>query len=62
MPNMEEMVIVECYGTKKEYKRIDAIKEFKQAMACSEGSERERYVTIFLQLLDGETECSDRYY
>lgn len=62
MLNMEEMVVIECYHSQERMKRKDAIRKYKQAMECSEGSERDRYVNIFLQLLDGETECSDEYY
>lgn len=56
---MNDIVVVKCYGTEKKYKRKDAIKEFRYAIDCCEGAERERYVNILLQLMDGETYCSD---
>lgn len=59
MPNMEEMVMVECYGTLKEYKRSEALKTYKFAMDNSKGNERERYMDIFLQLIQGKISCTD---
>ena len=49
-----------CYGQAKEWEnRWDAIDFFKEgAMAC-DGSERDRYTTILLKLMAGETTCSD---
>ena len=55
-----DSVKVTCYGTTKVWdNREDAIKEFHEGMMCCEGSERERYTNIYLQLIDGCTECSD---
>ena len=56
---MNDMVTIKCYGKEHAMTRLKAIKFYKECMECSEGSERDRYVTIFLQLLDGETYCSD---
>ncbi len=49
-----------CYGQKKEWDdRWEAVDFFKEgAMAC-DGSEKDRYTTILLKLLAGETTCSD---
>ena len=49
-----------CYGQAKEWEnRWDAIDFFKEgAMAC-DGSEKDRYSTILLKLMAGETTCSD---
>ena len=49
-----------CYGEKKEWDdRWEAVDFFKEgAMAC-DGSEKDRYTTILLKLLAGETTCSD---
>jgi hypothetical protein len=58
---MNDIVIVKCYGTEKKYKRKDAIREFKTAVEVCEGSERERYMNILLQLLDGDTYCCDEW-
>ena len=49
-----------CYGQKKEWKdRWEAIDFFSEGAAACDGSEKERYTTILLKLLSGETECSD---
>ena len=49
-----------CYGQKKEWDdRWEAVDFFKEgAMAC-DVSEKDRYTTILLKLLAGETTCSD---
>ena len=49
-----------CYGQKKEWDdRWEAVDFFKEgAMAC-DGSEKDRYTTILLKLLAGETTCYD---
>ena len=49
-----------CYGQKKEWDdRWEAVDFFKEgAMAC-DGSEKDRYTTILLKLLAGETTSSD---
>jgi len=54
-----DIVYVTCYGKREKYKRQDAIKEFLEAMRCSEGSECERYTNVYFGLLDGLTEVSD---
>lgn len=59
MAKMTDKVKVTCYGQTKEYTRKQALKEFREAIRCSEGSERDRYVNIVCQLEDGETECND---
>lgn len=51
-----------CYGQTRLWdNRDDAIKFFAEAIACSEGSERERYAIICSSLLDGEMVCTDEY-
>ena len=49
-----------CYGQKKEWDdRWEAVDFFKEgAMAC-DGPEKDRYTTILLKLLAGETTCYD---
>jgi hypothetical protein len=56
---MKDIVKVTCYGTTKEYERQDAIKKFLEGMMFCEGSERERYVNIYLGLMKGCKEVSD---
>ena len=49
-----------CYGQAKEWEnRWDAIDFFKEGVMACDGSEKDRYMTILLKLLAGETECSD---
>lgn len=61
MPNMDEIVMVECCGTIKEYTREEALKEYKYAMNNSQGETRERYRDIFLQLIQGKRSCTDMF-
>lgn len=57
---LNDSVKVTCYGVTKIWdNRQDAIREFREGMMCCEGSERERYTNIYLQLIDGCTECID---
>ena len=56
---LNEEVEVTCYRKKEKKTRKEALQEFYRGMMCSEGSEHERYETIFFQLLAGYTECSD---
>ena len=54
------MITVKCYKTEKKYaSREDAIKEFQEAVLMSEGSERDRYISILAQLCVGKNYCSD---
>ena len=53
-------VVTVCYGERKEWDtRDEALRFFKEGMACSEGSERERYTNIVLALEAGEKEALD---
>ena len=55
-----DSVKVTCYGETKIWdSREDAIKHFLEGMTCCEGCERERYTNIYLQLINGFTECVD---
>ena len=57
---MSDPVTTICYGQKKDWDdRWEAVDFFREgAMAC-DGSEKDRYTTILLKLLAGETTCSD---
>ena len=56
----DEKVTVTCYGKTKTYpNRQAALKFYKDCYHHSEGCERERYVKIFMQLLDGKKSASD---
>ena len=55
-----DSVTTVCYGEKEIWdSREDAVSFFLQAMAGSEGSERDRYVTIYTKLISGSKVCSD---
>jgi len=55
-----DSVKVTCYGETKLWdNRVDAVKFYLEGMAACEGSERDRYTNIYLQLLEGRTECED---
>ncbi len=56
---MEQITTI-CYGKKDTWQsREEAQAFFLKAMAGSEGSEQERYATIYTQLCLGMIECSD---
>lgn len=58
-----DAVKITCYGQTKVWDdRQEAIKEFLEGMACCEGSERDRYTNIYMQLIAGCTECEDTDY
>lgn len=59
MAKMTDKVKITCYGETEEMTRGQALKKYKQAMRCCEGSERERYCNIVMDLEDGKTECKD---
>ena len=49
-----------CYGQEQEWEnRWDAIDFFAEGAAACDGSEADRYTTILLKLMAGETVCSD---
>ena len=55
-----DSVTVICYGIKKIYRsREEAIRFYLAGMRACEGSERDRYTEIYLQLLDGCKVCTD---
>lgn len=57
------MIKVTCYGKVYEYKTArQAINHFLEGMACSDGSEYERYAYIVEQLEAGLTDVNDEYW
>ena len=54
-----DKVKITCYGKTDVMERSKAIRFYRDCMDNSEGCERERYVNIFLGLIDGLTEVSD---
>ena len=57
------MITTNCYGKSREWaNRESAMQFFMECIASSEGSERNRYVNIYLQLIQGCNECYDEAY
>ena len=55
-----DSVKIICYGDTKVWdSRTEAIAFYLEAMEMCEGSERERYTNLLLQLMDGKRECED---
>lgn len=49
-----------CYGWEETWESREAAAAFfLKCMAASEGSERDRYATIYTKLMLGMTECGD---
>ena len=49
-----------CYGQAREWdNRWDAIDFFMEGALACDGSEKDRYTTILLKLMAGETICPD---
>ena len=56
------MVKVVCYRKEKIWEsREEAMDFYLQGMLACDGSERDRYATIYLQLLVGLDYCTDEY-
>lgn len=55
-----DLVEVTCYGQKETMERSAATAFYLEGMRCSEGSEHERYETIFFQLAQGAKVASDQ--
>lgn len=56
---LNEKVKVTCYRETETMTRRKALEFYYDGMKNSEGSEHERYETIFFQLLEGYKEVSD---
>ena len=55
-----DSVKVVCYGQEKVWDSRDEASQFYlEAMAATEGSERDRYTNIYLQLQAGNSVCTD---
>lgn len=57
---LNEIVTVECYNKTEKQTRREALQFYFEGMQCSEGSEHERYETIFFQLMEGKMFASDK--
>ena len=56
--NMDRVMTI-CYGDRRSWDRWEAIDFFSHGAAECDGAERERYTTILLKLIAGETICAD---
>ena len=57
------MVKVICYGQEQIWEsRDEAILFYLDGVRCCEGAERERYMNIYLNLIDGQDICTDDEY
>ena len=54
-----DKVTITCYGRKESLLRADAIRKYQEGMMCCEGSERERYTNIYIQLISGQENIKD---
>lgn len=55
----DDIVTITCYGKTEKVSRKDALAFYLEAMMNSEGSEQDRYTTIYCQLKEGQKVCSD---
>ena len=58
-PSMDDEVTIICYRQEEKMTRREAMKEYFEGMMCCDGSEKERYATIYEQLVMGAMVCSD---
>ena len=58
-PSLDDIVTITCYNRTEKMVRRNAIKFYGEAIECCEGSERDRYVKIYMQLMSGAMECFD---
>ena len=56
-----DIVEVITYGKSEKMKREDALAKFIEYMAGSEGSERDRYTNVYLDLIAGKSICKDEH-
>lgn len=56
------MVTVRCYNEEEKLTKAEALKKYKEGFECSDGSERERYMEILSDLMDGKDYCDDKVY
>lgn len=58
---MNNKVVTICYGEEKQWaSRKEALNYFLEGIKSCEGSEKERYLSIYLELLAGKKICTDQ--
>lgn len=60
--NMKQQVTITCYGETETMTRKKALEKYFEGMLYCDGSEQERYTTIYLQLMEGLTNVTDEIY
>ena len=55
-----DIVTIKCYGKEEKMERAEAIEYYREGVENSDGSERERYMEILMDLYDGKDYCSDK--
>ena len=55
----KDMVTIHCYGREEKMEREKAKAFYLDCMMNSDGSERDRYTQIYMDLMNGEKICSD---
>lgn len=55
-----KVVTIKCYGKEETMDRAKAIEFYEEGCACCEGSERDRYTEILMDLYAGLDYCSDK--
>ena len=59
--NKKDIVSIICYGKEEQMERNKAIKLYEEGMLCCDGSEKERYTNIYLDLINGLKVCRDEH-
>ena len=57
----KDIVTVLCYNKEKQYTRAEALKEFREGMIYCDGSERDRYTSVYLGLEAGLSYVDDEW-
>ena len=60
MAKKKDIVNITCYGQTEKMERNKAMVKYRDCIQHSEGHERNRYLNILMDLMDGKAECSDR--
>lgn len=61
---MKDTFKITCDGQTRTYdesERAKMIKYFLEGMACCEGSERDRYTNIYINLIEGSKHAKDEW-
>lgn len=53
------MVTIKCYNKEEQMERKEAIDFYEEAVISCEGSERDRYMNVLMDLYFGKDYCTD---